>query len=74
MHAPAFDNESPQPAPGPLNGIRVLDTSMVYAAPITAMLLVTTALMFSRSSISAGRGTRPGFTATARTGTTCGGR
>lgn len=72
MHAPAFDNESPQPTPGPLNGIRVPDISTVYAAPITAMLLVTTELMFSRSSIRAG--TRPGPTATARTGPTCGGR
>ena len=33
------DNESSQPAPGPLNGIRVLDIATVYAAPITAMLL-----------------------------------
>jgi len=72
MHAPAFDNESPRPTPGPLNGIRVLDISTVYAAPITAMLLVTTALMFSTSSIRAG--TRPGPTAIARTGITCGGR
>jgi crotonobetainyl-CoA:carnitine CoA-transferase CaiB-like acyl-CoA transferase len=39
MNIPAFDNESPQPTPGPLNGIRVLDISTVYAAPITAMLL-----------------------------------
>jgi len=72
MHTPAFDNESPRPTPGPLNGIRVLDISTVYAAPITAMLLVTTALMFSRLSIRAG--TRPGSTATVRTGITCGGR
>jgi crotonobetainyl-CoA:carnitine CoA-transferase CaiB-like acyl-CoA transferase len=54
MHTPAFDNESPRPTPGPPNGIRVLDISTVYAAPITAMVLVTTALMFSRSSIRAG--------------------
>jgi hypothetical protein len=33
------DNESSQPAPGPLNDIRALDISTVYAAPITAMLL-----------------------------------
>ena len=33
------DNESSQPAPGPLNSIRVLDVATVYAAPITAMLL-----------------------------------
>jgi crotonobetainyl-CoA:carnitine CoA-transferase CaiB-like acyl-CoA transferase len=39
MNTPAVDNESPQPTPGPLNGIRVLDISTVYAAPITAMLL-----------------------------------
>ena len=39
MNTPALDNDSPRPAPGPLNGIRVLDISTVYAAPITAMLL-----------------------------------
>jgi len=39
MNTPALDNDSPRPEPGPLNGIRVLDISTVYAAPITAMLL-----------------------------------
>jgi crotonobetainyl-CoA:carnitine CoA-transferase CaiB-like acyl-CoA transferase len=39
MNPSAGDNDSSQPAPGPLNGIRVLDISTVYAAPITAMLL-----------------------------------
>src|SRR5713226_9010477 len=39
MNPSAGDNEGSQPAPGPLNGIRVLDVSTVYAAPITAMLL-----------------------------------
>jgi crotonobetainyl-CoA:carnitine CoA-transferase CaiB-like acyl-CoA transferase len=39
MNTRASNDESSQPAPGPLNGIRVLDISTVYAAPITAMLL-----------------------------------
>src|SRR5260370_1210407 len=39
MNSSAGDNESSRPAPGPLNGVRVLDISTVYAAPITAMLL-----------------------------------
>jgi crotonobetainyl-CoA:carnitine CoA-transferase CaiB-like acyl-CoA transferase len=39
MNTPALDNDNSQPAPGPLNGIRVLDISTVYAAPISAMLL-----------------------------------
>jgi hypothetical protein len=37
INARASDNESAQPAP--LNGVRVLDISTVYAAPIAAMLL-----------------------------------
>src|SRR6516162_9175464 len=39
MHTPALDYNTLEPAPGPLNGVRVLDISTVYAAPITAMLL-----------------------------------
>ena len=39
MTAHDSDDESSQPARGPLNGVRVLDISTVYAAPITAMLL-----------------------------------
>src|SRR5438128_11605029 len=39
MNTPALDYDTPEPAPGPLNGIRVLDIATVYAAPITAMLL-----------------------------------
>src|ERR1700730_5979233 len=39
MNTPAPDNDNPPPETGPLNGIRVLDVSTVYAAPITAMLL-----------------------------------
>ena len=39
MNTPASDNDDSRPTPGPLNGIRVLDISTVYAAPITAMLL-----------------------------------
>src|ERR1700674_2363529 len=35
----ANSNGNGHSAPGPLNGIRVLDISTVYAAPITAMLL-----------------------------------
>jgi hypothetical protein len=31
MNAPAFDNERPQPTPGPLNGIRAPDISTVNA-------------------------------------------
>lgn len=33
------EQSDPRPARGPLHGIRVLDISTVYAAPITAMLL-----------------------------------
>jgi crotonobetainyl-CoA:carnitine CoA-transferase CaiB-like acyl-CoA transferase len=39
MNTRARNDESSRPAPGPLSGIRVLDISTVYAAPITAMLL-----------------------------------
>jgi crotonobetainyl-CoA:carnitine CoA-transferase CaiB-like acyl-CoA transferase len=39
MTPPANHNGNSQPAAGPLSGIRVLDVSTVYAAPITAMLL-----------------------------------
>jgi crotonobetainyl-CoA:carnitine CoA-transferase CaiB-like acyl-CoA transferase len=40
--APATDQKGPaaaEPGAGPLTGLRVLDVSTVYAAPITAMLL-----------------------------------
>jgi crotonobetainyl-CoA:carnitine CoA-transferase CaiB-like acyl-CoA transferase len=66
------DNESSQPAPGPLNGIRILDVAAVYAAPITAMLLGDYGAEVLR--IEHPRGDRPAPTATARTGTACGGR
>jgi hypothetical protein len=39
MNTRASDIESSRPAPGPLNGVRVLGISTVYAAPIAAMLL-----------------------------------
>src|SRR5437764_14229489 len=39
MTAHDSDYDTPELAPGPLNGIRVLDIATVYAAPITAMLL-----------------------------------
>src|SRR5260370_5866832 len=39
MNSAAGDNDSSRPAAGPLNGVRVLDISTVYAATITAMLL-----------------------------------
>src|SRR5438067_79084 len=39
MTAHDSDYDTPELAPGPLNGIRVLDVATVYAAPITAMLL-----------------------------------
>ncbi len=40
MSAPAADHDgNPAPLPGPLQGVRVLDVSTVYAAPITAMML-----------------------------------
>jgi crotonobetainyl-CoA:carnitine CoA-transferase CaiB-like acyl-CoA transferase len=40
MSTTANDHDgNPAPAPGPLQGVRVLDVSTVYAAPITAMML-----------------------------------
>jgi crotonobetainyl-CoA:carnitine CoA-transferase CaiB-like acyl-CoA transferase len=69
---PAIDDESRQPAPGPLNGIRVLDVATVYAAPITAMLLGHYGADVLK--IEHPRGDPRAPTATARTDTGCGGR
>ena len=72
MTAHDSDDESSQPARGPLNGVRVLDISTVYAAPITAMLLGDYGADVLK--IEHPRGDPARTHATARTGTACGGR